>query len=171
VTSTPIAGPDSPERVEAALAEWSTEWFATGALAAIETTGVADDRGQHRWLLRLRGEEKEFITLWLTLRQRTVHIEAQLMPAPEERVEEVYRYLLTKNAELYELHLALGPEDAIYLVGRVPVEEITPERLDEVCGAALHYVDQIFPTAMSMGLGSMYRRRPRSPTRARDGAR
>ena len=53
-------------------------------------------------------------------------------------------------------------ESAIYLVGRVPVGELTHERLDELCGAALHYVDEIFPTAMSMGLGSLYRRRRRT---------
>jgi hypothetical protein len=161
VTKTPIARADSPERIDAVLREWSEEWFASGALAAIESTGTADERGQHRWLLRLRGEEKEFITLWLTLRQRTVHVEAQLMPAPEAEVAEVYRYLMAKNADLYELHLALGPESAIYLVGRVPADEVTKERLDEICGAALHYVDEIYPTAMSMGLPSMYRRRRR----------
>ena len=159
MSSTPIAGPGTPERIDAALDEWSTEWFASGALTAIESTGQPDERGHHRWLVRLRGEEKDFVTLWLTLRQRTVHIEAQVMPAPEENIGEVYRYLLAKNAELYELHLALGPEAAIYLVGRVPADELDAARLDEICGAALHYVDEIFPTAMSMGLGSLYRRR------------
>ena len=38
------------------------------------------------------------------------------MPAPEENREELYRYLLVKNHELRELHLAIGPEDGIYLV-------------------------------------------------------
>jgi len=28
----------------------------------------------------------------------------------------------------------------------------------------MHYVDEIFPTAMSMGLASLYRRRRRNPT-------
>jgi hypothetical protein len=161
VTSTPIAEKDAAERLDEILHTWSVEWFASGALVAVETTGVADDRGQFRWLLRLVGDEKEFITLWLTLRQRTVHLEAQLMPAPAERIEEVFRYLLTKNAELYGLHLALGPESAIYLVGRVPAGELTAERLDELCGAAVHYVDEIYPTAMTLGLGSIYKRRRR----------
>ena len=162
MSSTPIAASDSASRVDAVLQSWSEQWFASGVLTALESTGEADARGQYRWLLRLAGEEKEFITLWLSLRQRTVHVEAQLMPAPEERIEEVYRFLLTKNAELYGLHVALGPENAIYLVGRVPVGELTSERLDELCGAALHYVDEIFPTAMAMGLGSLYRRRRKS---------
>lgn len=162
MSSTPIAGPQSAELVEGVLAAWSKEWFANGVLKAIESTGDVDERGHYRWLLRFVGDEKEFVTMWLTLRQRTVHIETQVMPAPEENIEAVYRYVLTKNADLYGLHVALGPESAIYLVGRVPVGELNVERLDELCGAALHYVDEIFPTAMSMGLASLYRRRPRS---------
>ena len=162
MSSTPIANDNAAEHLAATLTRWSEPWFASGVLCAMETTGTADERGQHRWLLRLAGDEKEFITLWLTLRQRTVHLEAQLMPAPGERIEEVYRYLLAKNADLFGLHLALGPEKAIYLVGRVPVSELTGERLDELCGAALKYVEEIFPTAMSLGHGALYRRRTSS---------
>jgi len=71
----------------------------------------------------------------------------------------LYKYLLVKNADLRDLHLALGLEEGIYLVGQIPVGEVTLERLDELVGATLHYVDEIFPTAMSMGLASLYRRR------------
>jgi hypothetical protein len=66
---------------------------------------------------------------------------------------------MVKNHELRELHLAIGPEDGIYLVAQVPVNELTIERMDELVGATVHYVDEIFPTAMSMGLPSVYRRR------------
>ena len=66
-----------------------------------------------------------------------------------------------KNADLRDLHLAIGPEEGIYLVAQVPIGEVTLARLDELVGAAVHYVDEIFPTAMSLGLASLYRRRPR----------
>jgi hypothetical protein len=66
-----------------------------------------------------------------------------------------------KNAELRELHLAIGPEDGIYLMSEVPIGEVTVERLDELVGAAVTYVDEIFPTAMTMGLPALYRRRRR----------
>ena len=148
--------------IDEILRRWANEWFDSGVLQALDRAETADDIGQHRWLLRLAGDEKEFITMWLTLRQRTVHIEVQLMPAPEENIVDVYRFLLTKNADLYGLHVALGPENAIYLVGRVPAGEMSAARLDELCGAAMVYVDEIFPTAMSMGLASMYRRRRRT---------
>jgi hypothetical protein len=81
------------------------------------------------------------------------------MPAPEENIEALYRYLLVKNHELRELHLAIGPEAGIYLVTQVPVAELTAERMDELVGATVTYVDDMFPTVMSMGLPSIYRRR------------
>ncbi len=81
------------------------------------------------------------------------------MPTPQENVEKLYRYLLVKNHELRELHLAIGPEAGIYLVTQVPVGELTIERLDELVGATVTYVDEMFPTVMSMGLPSVYRRR------------
>jgi hypothetical protein len=128
----------------------------------VEHQPMPDDRGHYHWLIRLKGEEKDVITLWLSLRQRTVHAETEVTPAPEENRETLYRYLLTKNAELRELHLAIGPEDGIYLMAQIPILEVTTERLDEVVGATLTYVEEIYPTAMTMGLPSLYRRRRKS---------
>ena len=133
-------------------------------LGEVEHQPLADDRGHFHWLIRLYGEEKDVITMWLSLRQRTVHVETELMPAPEENREELYRYMLVKNAELRLLHLAIGPEDGIYLMTAVPVGDMSLERLDELVGATMTYVDEIFPTAMTMGYGSLYRRRPKRTT-------
>lgn len=123
---------------------------------------LPDVRGHFHWLIRLKGEEKDVITLWLSLRQRTVHVETEVTPAPEENRETLYHYLLVKNAELRELHLAIGPEDGIYLMAQIPILELTKERLDEVVGATLTYVEEIYPTAMMIGLSSLYRRRRKS---------
>jgi hypothetical protein len=128
----------------------------------VEHQPLPDDRGHFHWLIRLKGEEKDVITLWLSLRQRTVHVETEVTPAPEENRETLFRYLLVKNAELRELHLAIGPEDGIYLMAQIPVRELTKERLDEVVGATLTYVEEIYPTAMAIGLSSLYRRRRKS---------
>lgn len=128
----------------------------------VEHQALPDDRGHFHWLIRLKGDEKDVITLWLSLRQRTVHVETEVTPAPEENRATLYRYLLVKNAELRELHLAIGPEDGIYLMTQIPILELTKERLDEVVGATLTYVEEIYPTAMAMGLPSLYRRRRKS---------
>lgn len=157
----PLSDADSAQRLDETLREWAALWRASSFVGEIEHQTMPDDKGHFHWLIRLKGEERDVITLWLSLRQRTVFAETELMPAPEENQEELYRFLMVKNHELRELHLAIGPEDGIYLVAQVPVNELTIERLDELVGATVHYVDEIFPTAMTMGLPSIYRRRRR----------
>ena len=161
MTTAPIADADAADRLNGVIDQWATQWREGGMLGEVEHQPLADDRGHFHWLIRLHGEEKDVITMWLSLRQRTVHVETELMPAPEENREELYRYMLVKNAELRLLHLAIGPEDGIYLMTAVPVGDMSLERLDELVGATMTYVDEIFPTAMTMGYGSLYRRRPK----------
>ena len=159
MTRAPLSDAAAASRLDDTLTRWSALWHASSFVGEIEHQDVPDDRGHFHWLIRLKGEEKDVITLWLSLRQRTVYAETELMPAPEENREELFRYLMVKNHELRELHLAIGPEAGIYLVTQIPIHELTVERLDELVGATLTYVDEIYPTAMTMGLGSVYRRR------------
>ena len=159
MTRAPLSDADAALRLDETLHEWADLWNASAFVGQIEHQPLPDDKGHFHWLIRLKGEERDVITLWLSLRQRTVFAETELMPAPDENREELYRYLMVKNHELRELHLAIGPEDGIYLVAQVPVNELTIERMDELVGATVHYVDEIFPTAMTMGLSSVYRRR------------
>ena len=159
MTRAPLSDADAAARLSGTLHEWEQLWHASSFVGEIEHQDVPDDRGHFHWLIRLKGEERDVITLWLSLRQRTVFVETELMPAPEENIEELYRYLLVKNHELRELHLAIGPEAGIFLVTQVTIGELTIERLDELVGATVTYVDDMFPTVMSMGLPSMYRRR------------
>ncbi len=159
MTRAPLGDANAATQLNATLQRWAQLWHASSFVGEIEHQPLPDDKGHYHWLIRLKGEEKDVITLWLSLRQRSVHVETELMPAPEERREELYRYLLVKNHELRELHLAIGPEEGIYLVTQIPIQELTVERLDELVGATVTYVDEIFPTAMTMGLGSVYRRR------------
>ncbi len=159
MTRAPLGDADSARRLDESIHSWSEQW--NGTLLGIEHQTLPDDRGHFHWLLRLKGDEKEVITLWLSLRQRSVHVETELMPRPEENREALFRFLLVKNAELRDVHFAIGPEEGIYLVTQIPMNEIDVDRLDELVGATLTYVDEMYPTAMAMGLPGLYRRRPR----------
>lgn len=159
MTSAPLGDEHDAERLDAVVRQWGEQWRAGGLAGETEHRTTPDDHGHFHWLVRLRGEEKDTITIWLTLRQRTVYLETELMPAPEENRETLFRYLLVKNADLRGLHVAIGPEDGIYLVTSVPTGELTVDRLDELVGATVTYVDEIYPTAMTMGLPALYRRR------------
>lgn len=151
---------DGQRRAAAELIDaWAEARLAEGeALVAVDRQPDAA-----RWYLRLTGEEKEYVTVWLTMRQRTLHHEAQLMPAPEVNVEQAYEYLLRRNAELHRARLALGPEDAVYVVGEVPLVGLTEDELDRIVGSSLAYVDELFPVAMAIGFAGRYRRRRHPP--------
>lgn len=154
----PLARPEELAACEAAIETW-----AAGALGAGGPVAAVDRQPElHRWYVRLRGEEKEAVTVWLTVRQRTLHHEAQVMPAPETDPGRTYEYLLRRNAALPGgLRFCLGPEDAVYLVGEVAVADVDEHELDRIMGATLATVDDVFPTAMSIGYAGTYRRRPR----------
>ena len=108
----------------------------------------------------MRGEEKTLIAVWLTLRQRTLHYESQFMPAPEENIEACYEYLLRANTRLFAMRFAIGLEDAVYLLGQLPLGAIDEAELDRIVGSVYAYSEQYFPLAMSIGYASKYRRRP-----------
>ena len=119
---------------------------------------VDHDPELRRWYVRMRGEEKTVITVWLTLRERTLHYETYFMPAPEERVEACFEYLLRSNLKLFGMRFAIGPEDALYLVGQMPLGAIDEDELDRIVGSAYAYSEQYFAPAMSIGYASKFRR-------------
>ncbi len=161
----PVVDLPEDEEMAAAVAcidAWVERELTTdGLLVAAERQEVTDRTASQRWYLRFKGEEKDFITVWLTLRQRTLHHETQFMPAPEENVADTFTYLLRSNASLYGMWFCLGPEDAVYLVGKLPAGQIDEDELDRIAGSSVLYVDDHFPTAMTLGYASVYRRRPR----------
>jgi len=157
-----LAEAEERDHVVALIDAWAArELAADGPLVAAERQDVTDRTASHRWLLRFTGEEKDFITLWLTFHQRTLHFETQFMPAPEANQLDVLTYLMRRNAHLIQMSFAFGPEDAVYLVGRVPASLIDDDELDRIAGCSLMYVDDHFPTAMTMAFPDVYRRRRR----------
>jgi hypothetical protein len=153
---------DEAAAVAACIDSWAArELAADGPLVAAERQDVTDRSASFRWYLRFRGDEKDAITVWLTLRQRTLHFETQFMPAPEENKVAVLEYLMRRNADLFGMSFCYGPEDAVYLVGRIPASLVDDVELDRIAGSSIVYVDDHFPTAMTLAHPGIYRRRPR----------
>ena len=151
---TSVFGGDPPAS-PAVLAQVSTlidGWTAGLSAAHIEAVPI-----ERRWLVRLRGEDKSFTTVWLTLGERTLRYETYFMPAPEENMAETYEYLLRVNSRLYGMRFSIGDEDAIYLTGQIPVGSVDEPALDRIIGATYAYSEQYFRAAMSIGFASRFR--------------
>lgn len=147
------ASPDELARLDSLIDGWAARQMTENPLLdAVDQ----DDEG-HRWYLRMKGEDKEFITTWLTLRQRTLHYETYFMPAPEENVEALWEYLLRTNVRLYAMRFAIGAEDAVYLVGQLPLSAMSDAELDRIIGASYAYSEAYFRPSMTIGFASKYR--------------
>lgn len=132
------------------------QWAARELAENPVVLAVDRDEELRRWYVRLRGEEKTTTTVWLTLGQRTLRYESYFMPAPEENAEALYEYLLRVNARLYGMCFAIGEEDAVYLLGRMPVSAVDEDELDRIVGSVYAYSEQYFRPAMRIGFASRF---------------
>ena len=133
------------------------EWLAN--LRGSNTAIVAIDRAEGddiRWYVRMRGEEKEFTTIWITLGQRTLRYETYVMPAPEENAEHLYESVLRRNERLVGAHFSIGAEDALFLRGELPLALVCEAELDRIVGTIYDIVEKAFPSLIRIGFASRF---------------
>ncbi len=133
-----------------------------GWLAQLEATYdhiLAVDRTDEdgvRWYVRMRGEDKDVTTVWLTLGQRTLRYETYVMPAPEENAGELYEHLLRRNDGLVGAHFSIGLEDAIFLRGDVALGQLDLDELDRILGTLYAQVELCFQALLRIGFRSRF---------------
>ena len=133
------------------------EWI--GELDAEHDHIVAVDRAEDdviRWYVRMRGEEKEYTTVWLTLGQRTLRYETYVMPAPEENELALYENLLRRNERLVGAHFSIGAEDAVYLRGEIGTHVVDKADIDRILGTIYATVEQTFTPLLRIGYASRF---------------
>jgi Putative bacterial sensory transduction regulator len=147
------APPAELARHAATISSWLSGQLATNPVVV----AVDHDPALRRWYLRMRGEERDFVAVWLTLGEYTLAVETYLAPAPEENAAALYEFLLRRNRGLYGMAFAIGDEDAVYLVGHTPLSALSDDELDRVVGSAYAYVEQWFRPAMRIGFASKFK--------------
>ena len=153
---------DAPltDREVDALEDLIDAWFArtladNPVLAAVERDPDAGP-GERRWFARVVGEAKDTFTLRFTLRQRMLHYETYVMPAPEENHERFFEHLLRRNRHLVGASFCVGEEDAILLVGAVPAATVDDRELDRLLGTLWVAVEQYFQPALRIGFAGRF---------------
>ncbi len=147
--------PPSMDSLDASI----TQWLA--GFSAENPVFEAIDRGEPgepepRWYVRLRGDEKEHITIWLTLGQRTLRYEAYVLPAPQENVAAVHEMALRRNDKLVGARFAIGVEDALFLRGEIPLDWLSESELDRIIGSLYSYTEQAFPGLIRLAFASKF---------------
>ena len=137
---------------------WLVEFDHDNQLVAAIDRGTSDDSplGEPRWYVRMVGEEKDVITVWLTLGQRTLRYETYVLPAPLEHRAEVMDLLLRRNDALIGVHFSIGAEDAVYLRGAMPDTAITAAELDRVLGTVYATVEANFRALVRLAFASQF---------------
>ena len=114
--------------------------------------------GDDAFLVTLAGERRHRTLVWLVVGAHHVLIESFVCRAPDENHEQVYRYLLQRNARLRSVAYALDQVGDIHLVGRLDAESLSVEELDTVLGVVLETSDADFNAILERGFAAAIRR-------------
>jgi hypothetical protein len=145
--------PDRLAELDRRIDVWLRELFAEhDHILAVDRA----ENGAVRWYVRMRGEDKEFTTVWLTLGQRMLRYETYVMPAPEENDAELYEHLLRRNDTLVGAHFSIGVEDAVFLRGEMPLAQVSLAELDRILGTLYAQVEQCFRSLLRIGFRSRF---------------
>lgn len=142
---------DQLDELEEQIDRWMRAEADTNPIVAAVERG---DPNERRWYLRLVGEQKSTFTIWFTLRQRALHHETYVLPAPEENEAAFYEHLLRRNDRLRRVAFSIGIEDGVFLRGEIDNDHVDDAELDRIVGTVYAAVEQCFVPALRIGFAS-----------------
>jgi len=114
---------------------------------------VEYDPELHRWYVRFTCEGRDATTIYFDLHQRTLRYEVYFLPSPPANHLELYEFLLRRNHTMYGARFSLGPEDDVYLVGRLALEHLSEEELDRIVGVLYELTERWFQPVVTLAYG------------------
>lgn len=150
----PTPSPEQWAAVHELIADFLAARLADPEDAVVDVT--VDPELDARWYVRMVGEEREFITVWLTLGQRTLRHETYVLPAPEENGSAINDLILRQHHQLAGARFSIGPEDALFLVGEVSMHQIDEIELDQVLGRIYETIERLFPRLVRLAFASRF---------------
>ncbi len=129
--------------IEGVLADRELAWERTGDLSLAVV---------------LPGTHKLKTTCNLIVGEHALRVEAFVMRQPDENREQLWSWLLQRNARMYGVAFATDKTGDVYLVGRIGLHAVTEAELDRLLGAVLTYADESFDTMLEIGFGTAIRR-------------
>lgn len=109
-------------------------------------------------LVTLPGERRYRTLVWLVVGAHDVLVESFVCRKPDENTEQVYRFLLQRNARLRSVAYAVDADGDIHLVGRLGRQVLSAGELNTVLGIVLATSDADFNTILERGFASAIRR-------------
>jgi|TARA_B100001113_G_scaffold351363_1_gene350273 hypothetical protein len=144
------------ENLEKEIERWLDLSLKENPLFAAFERDSDEPAGESRWFIRVLGEEKDTFTLRFMLRQRMLHYETYVMPAPDENKELFFENILIRNRKIVGATFCLGEEDAVFLIGAIPASTVEPNELDRILGTLWVAVEQNFKSLLKIGFASKF---------------
>jgi hypothetical protein len=114
--------------------------------------------GGHSYAVTLPGTHKLTTVCNLIVGEHALRVEAFVMRQPDEHREQLWAWLLQRNARMYGVAFAIDAAGDVYLVGRTSLDAVSAEELDRLLGSVLTYADESFDPMLEIGFGSAIRR-------------
>ncbi len=119
------------------------------ALAAFDLEPEPVDEG--RVMVAVSGQWRRSMPVLLDVEERHLRFRALLASSLDENHEEAFRYALQRNERAHDVRFALDGEGNILLVGRVPLEVVDEQLLDELLGEIVQTADETFNQLLGTG--------------------
>lgn len=103
--------------------------------------------------VRMRQETRDMTTVWFDVGQRTVSIEAYVLPKPPRQAEEVFRQALVRNAGTRRMAFAVDRIGDLVIVGKIPLEHLSIEEMELALGEVYDLIELSFPGLVRAAFG------------------
>jgi Putative bacterial sensory transduction regulator len=110
--------------------------------------------GEHSYVVTLPGQNKLKTSCNLIAGEHALRVEAFVMRQPDENREQLWAWLLQRNARMYGVAFAIDAQGDVYLTGRLSLHAVTADELDRLLGAVVTYADESFNPMLEIGFGS-----------------
>ena len=125
---------------------------------ALENLGLPWERRGDTFTVSLPGEHKLTTDCALEVGAHSVQVRAFVVRAPEQDADRVHRWLLERNLRLGGIAFCVDHLGDVYLVGRLPVDGLTPGSVDQLLGAVAETADTSFDPVVALGFADSIRR-------------
>lgn len=150
--TTPETGREQASRI---VADWIAELVALDPVPGADGRDIAitatPGTRPGETVVLLPGSTRLVVPVSVLVGDHSVQVSAFVCRNPEENHEQVYRWLLHRNARLRSVAFAVDQLGDIYLRGRLPTGSVTAEAFDGLLGEALEVADASFNELIARG--------------------
>src|SRR3954452_12143192 len=114
--------------------------------------------GDSSYAVTLPGTHKLKTVCNLIVGEHRLRLAAFVLRRPDENHEQLWAWLLRRNARMYGVAFSIDANGDVYLTGRVGLTGLDEDELDRLLGSVLTYADESFDTMLEIGFGTAIRR-------------